>query len=205
MSEVHSICDFLSNHFNHCNPLQQAYIYPESDGIDEISNLISKAVAENLVLMAYETVTNTLVGVLIGLSIKSKPEACVEAANDSTTNQGFIDIENILNYICAKANVCERFNVEECFKIEIVAVHQRYRKQKIAKALFKSAIDLATSRKFKLVCSDCVSVYASIIAESFGMECVSTVSYDEYNDHIGKCLFVPITPHMEIKTFIKKI
>lgn len=205
MSEVRCICDFLINHFNHCNPLGLAYIYPTIDNIEEISSFVSEAVAEDSVLMAYETLTGTLVGVLIGYSMNSTSQTCVEPSNDSNTDQSFIDIQNILNYICLKANVFERFKVKQLFKIEIIAVHQIYRRQNIARSLFESAITLARSRKFKFAITDCVNVYISTIAERLGMECISTVSYDEYNNHIGKSLFVPIPPDTVIKTFIKKL
>lgn len=139
MSEVHCICDFLINRFSNCNPLRLSCIYPQNENNEKRMNFISKVVADDLVLMAFEKLTSTLVGILIKYLIESKPEACVEPFNDSTDHD-LTDIENILNYDCAKANIFERFEIEQLFKIEIVCVHRTYRRQKIAKALFESGI-----------------------------------------------------------------
>jgi len=208
-SEVSCIPDFLINHFDKDNPLIQSYIYPQDDNPESIEFTFDEAVAEGNVLMAFETSTNILVGVLIARIIDSKSEAANQVSEGliakENINQKFDDIVNFLNFVTAKANVCQRFKVDQHFHIGIVGVHQNYRKQNIAKRLFESGIDLARSRNFKLVSVDCVNIYSSKVAERLGMECASTVTYDEYSDYLGKRLFVPIPPHDEIKSFIKKI
>lgn len=208
-SEVLCIKDFVVNHFESDNPIYHAYIYPQGDNSEWLINFLTETVAEENVLMAFETSTNILVGVMIAVIMNSETKATNQGSDDlipkENANQDFVDIVKILHFVTEKANVFKRFKVDQCFHIEVVAVHQNYRKQNIAKKLFESGIDLARSRNFKLVSVDCTNFYSSKVAERLEMECVSTVTYDEYNEYLGKRLFVPIPPHEEIKTFIKKI
>lgn len=209
-SEADDISDFLEKHFSSGNPMELAYIYNQEDDQkpDEHSDFILKAIIDEHVMVAIELSTMTLVGVLIADTIDSKSNGHLISSSTSTSSSGGekrADIPNFLAYISAKLNICHRFNVDKYFQIEIVGVHQDYREQQVGHKLFEAGIDLAKSKNCKLVSVDCVNVYSSKIAEKLGMECASIVSYGEYNDHLGKCLFVPIPPHMDIKTFIKKL
>lgn len=214
-SEVDGISEFLEKHFSPGNPMELAYIYKQDEPTqdehvkdDEDPGFILKAIIDEHVLVAVEVSTTTLVGVLIADTIDSTskghlitPTATLSGSDGNPAD----DIPNFLAYINAKSNVCERLGVNKSFHIEIVGVHQNYRKQQIAKKLFESAIELAKSKNCQAVSVDCVNIYMSAIAEKLGMDCISIVTYDEYSDHLGKCIFVPIPPHMEIKTFVKKL
>lgn len=87
----------------------------------------------------------------------------------------------------------------------MVAVHSDYKNQGIAKKLFESCFQLAQQRNLKVVCVDCTNFYTSKIAQKIGMELVSTVTFDEYNKHLGTHLFASRPPHNAIRTFVKKI
>lgn len=207
--EVDGISDFLEKHFSTGNPMELSYIHKQDDDqkqndVDEhCDGFILKAIIAGYVLVAINVSTSILVGVLIADTINStsnghliSPVATSSSDDDNRAN----DIPHFLAYINAKSNLRQRFNVDECFHIEIVGIHQDYREQQIGSKLFEAGIGLAKSKNSKIVSVDCTNIYTSKIAEKQGMECVSTVSYDEYNDHLGKCLFVPIPPHTEIKS-----
>ncbi len=216
-SEVDGISDFLAEHFSTGNPMELSYIYKQDDrkqqkkkDSDEHSNgFILNAIVSDHVLVAIKVSTSLMVGVLISDIINSTSSGHLISPPTTPTsddeNRAEMDIPNFLAYINAKSNVLQRFNVDESFHIEIVGVHQDYREQQIGKKLFEAGIDLAKTKNCQLVSVDCTNIYTSKIAEKLGMECVSIVTYDEYNDHLGKCLFVPIPPHVEVKTFVKKL
>ena len=203
-SEIDKIDDFLIHQFNPDNPFQQAYIHQEEpENIDKCRTFLSEAICNDHMLLAIETTTESLVGVLVACLVDSKLE--LKPPPFETRNKTYKDITNFLEYIKEKANVCKRFNVNQSFHIEIVGVHRNYRNQKIARKLFESGIDLAKSENYELVSVDCTNIYSSRIAENLGMERVSTVTYDEYNKYLGECLFVPVPLHIKIETFVKKL
>lgn len=215
-NEVNGISDFLEEHFSTGNPMELAYIHKqdgrkkgENTKDDKHSDFILKAIIEEHVLVAVELSTTSLVGVLISDIIDSNSNGHLLSTTTDTycgnENSADKDIPNFLAYINAKSNVRHRFNIDKCFLIEIVGVHRDYRQRQIAEKLFAAGFHLAKSKKCTLISVDCTNIYTSKIAEKLGMECVSSVSYDEYNDHLGKRLFVPIPPNMEIKTFAKKM
>lgn len=180
----------------------------DDDGEERSDGFILNAIIAGHVLVAITVSSFTLAGILISDIINSTSNghliSLVADAADGDDNRAN-DIPNFLAYINAKSNIRQRFDVDECFQIEIVGVHQDYRQHQIGKKLFEAGIRLAKSKNCALVGVDCTNIYTSKIAEKLGMECVSIVSYDEYNDHLGKVLFVPTPPNVEIKTFVKKL
>lgn len=125
--------------------------------------------------------------------------------SETTTNRKWRDILKFMYHIESKSNVCERFGVSEALHLHGVTVDKTYRGRSIGKLLFLECFNIAKSRNYQLVSADCTSVYSIHIAQSVGMELVSTVTYDEYHDKIGDKIFSPIQPHTEIKTFVKRI
>lgn len=104
-----------------------------------------------------------------------------------------------------KSDIYNRFNIKKSFHIMMVAVHSNYQNQGIARKLFEFSFQLAKQRNLKVVCADCTNFYTSKIAEKIGMECVSNVTFDEYNKYLGNNLFATRPPHTAIRTFVKKI
>lgn len=206
--ESDDIDDFLEEHFSSGNPMELAYVHTKKrekmEQKKDHDGFIKKSIAKNNVLVAIDDSSNALVGVLIGNLLESRKKEELNTSTDIHC-KARDDIDKFLAYISAKSNVIQRFNIERLFEIFIVSVHKNYRKQNIARKLFESGFDLAWKKQLEYVSVDCTSVYSSRIAESLVMECVSSVSYDEYNNYLGERLFVPILPHLDIKTFVKKI
>lgn len=87
----------------------------------------------------------------------------------------------------------------------MVAVHPDYRNQGIAKKLFEFSFQLAQKRNLKVVFADCTNFYTTKIAEKIGMDCVSNVTFNDYNKYLSANLFATYPPHTSIKTFVKMI
>jgi ribosomal protein S18 acetylase RimI-like enzyme len=202
-SDAKNILDFTNLYFHDCEPLELSH--PESGHESKNIELIFEAIKSESMLVAVEGTTKTLVGILIACPIGADEAENLELSAASIGVQKRADIINFLAYIEKKANYCERFGVEESLHMHIVSVHPIYRGQQIARKLFESCLSIAKSKNFKLISVDCTSSYSARIAESLGMECISTVTYQEYNNYLGKCLFIPNLPHNEIKSFARRL
>lgn len=204
-SDIFDVSDFLIHNFYCDSPLDLAHPNKSEEKRDVVANDIVGAIMNDSVLIAVDQTTGILVGALIAEPVDSGyAEFCRTTASGQEDQKG-ADILNLFAYIEEKAKICESFKVHQSFYLRIVGVHRNYRRKEIGKKLLEAGIGLAKTRDYKLVHIDCVSVYSSKMAESLGMELILSVSYDEYNDHLGTNLFVPIPPHFEIKTFVKRL
>jgi len=204
-SDLYDVSDFLVHNFYCDSPLDLAHPDKSEEKRDVVANDIIGAVMNDSVLISIDSATGILVGALIAEPVDSGyAEFCRTIANGLEDQKG-ADILNLFAYIEEKATICESFKVDQSFYLRIVSVHRNYRRKHIGKRLLEAGIGLAKARGYKLAHIDCVSVYSSKMAESLGMELILSVTYDEYNDHLGTKLFVPIPPHLEIKTFVKRL
>lgn len=204
-SDIDEIFEFLVTQFND-SPFELAHPDKSERKKDDVTlNAILESIEKELVLLATETSTETLAGIMIARPADTMFADNFKTAASRSEDQKRADFLKLLAYVADKANVFEKFSVDQSFYIHILSVHRGYRGKRIAQRLFESAIDLAKSKDFELVHVDCSSSFTSKIANGLGMELISTVTFDEYNDHLGSTLFVPHPPHMEIKTFAKKL
>lgn len=202
-SDANEIFDFKLRHYNKDDPLEMAH--PDNNEETRDISIITEGIESKFVWLAVERSSDKLVGILLAGPMNQNFADGIKEFAAQPGDQKRSDIMNFIIYIEQKANILQRFNVEEAFYIQVVAVHQDHRRQQIARKLFETAIDSAKSNKFKLLCVDCTSFYSAKLAANLGMDCISTVTYDEYNNHLGRNLFAPVEPHMEIKSFVKKL
>lgn len=201
-SERDKVLQFLRQHFFSEEPINNAY--PIKDDSMEEEFILSLLPAGNIIL-ATDTDNSQIVGLASFGEISESYSQESWDESETTTNRKWRDILKFMSHIESKASVCKRFNVTEALHLHGVTVDKRYRGRAIGKSLFNECFRIAQSRNYRLVSADCTSVYSIHIAESVGMECVSTVTYDEYHEKIGDKIFNPIHPHVEIKTFVKRI
>lgn len=131
-------------------------------------------------------------------------EKMIEDAKTTETEK-WRDISLFLAYIEKKADVLNRFHLENCLHVHALGVHKEYRGQKIGERLFAACFENGKKLKYRLVSADCTSIYSIKICVRLGMENVSLVTYDEYHDTLGRKLFKPTPPNMEIQTFVKRL
>lgn len=201
-SEHDKVLHFLRQHFFSEEPINNAY--PIKDDSKEEEFILS-LLPDGNILLAIDSSTENIAGLASFGEITKNYSQESWDESETTLNRKWRDILKFMSHIESKANVCERFGVTEALHLHGVTVDKAYRGRAIGKQLFNECFKEAEKRNYRLVSADCSSIYSVRIAQSVGMECVSTVTYDEYNDKVGSKIFYPTPPHVEIKTFVKKI
>lgn len=200
-SHVDEISKFICEHFNGYEPIQLFHYRPDIEMDPPPEEVIRESIAAQTLLLAY--LDDKVVGVLIAVEITSEVGE-KELKFAETFGLKGADVFGFLAYIERKSNVCERLNIDRSLHIHVVSVHLDHLRKGIARKLFESCFELGRRKNFPALSVDATNFFTAKIAENFQMTCVSTVSYDEYNKHVGKELFRPRHPHNEIKTFAKR-
>lgn len=200
-SDADEVNSFIHSTFLKSNPLLDAHVGVSNGAVFDIM----KADSKGDILMAINEATNKVVGVLLAEPIDAFTLEKVK--NSILTIDDVIDFD-IMSFIVhaeTEANIFERLNIEKSFHIQIVAVHPDHRGQGIARSLFEVCFNLAKAKSFEVISVDCLSFFASRIAENLGMELISTMTFDDYNEHVGKRTFVSDPPHNKCKSYVKRL
>ncbi|CRL06477.1 CLUMA_CG019794, isoform A [Clunio marinus] len=201
-NERGKVLEFLERNFFNEEPINKSY--PSDDHSVEGEFLLS-CLSHGNIILAIDSFNNQIAGLACFGEITKFYAQEGWDESEITTNRTWRDILKFMSHIEMKANVCERFAVPKALHLHCVTADKKYRGKGIGKLLFNECFKVAKSRHLHLVSADCTSIYSIHIAEILGMECVSTVTYDEYHEKLGYEIFKPIPPHFEIKTFIKRI
>lgn len=194
------ISEFICVHFNGYEPIQLFHVRKDEEMDPPPPDLVKECLESETTFLAYQG--DKLVGVLIAGEINSDiADKDLEYAGDYGPKG--VDVFALLSYIGEKADICNRLEIPRCLHTHILSVHNDHLGQGIAKKLFSFCIETGKQKKFPAFSVDCTSFYTAKIAESFGMNCLSTVTYDEYNEKIGEKLFEPSEPHTVIKSYVK--
>lgn len=201
-SEHETVRQFLRRNFFPEEPINNAYPIKD-DSMEE--DFILSLLPDGNIIFAIDASNGEIAGLaMVG---KITPQYSQESWDESetTNHQKWRDVLKFMSHIESKANVCQRFGVAAALHVHGVAVEQSYRGQAIGKKLFLECFNIAARRHYRIVSADCTSIYSALIAQSVGMECVSTVTYEEYHEKIGDKIFYPTPPHNEIKSFVKQL
>lgn len=199
--EVQTVENFLSKHFDGREPLAMSHVNRDEEIEPPVGNFIEECVHSETVFLAHSN--EILVGVLIAGEINLEVgDPIVKDFNFDAISKDS-DIQRMLQVIIDKADVCNRLKVPRSLHIHIVSVHQEYQRRGISKKLFIAGEETAKAKNFPVVSVDCTSFYSARIAESFGWHCISTVTYEEFNELVGRIVFRPTEPHLDIKSFAK--
>lgn len=194
------ISDFLCSQFNPYEPIKKFHVRKDEVMDPQPIGLLRDCIGSRTTLMAYKG--SKLVGVMIAGKIdKDVADRDLEYAEGLGPKGA--DIFELSSYLGEKSDVCSRLKVRCSLQFHILSVHTEHCRQGIAKKLFEFCVANGRSKNYPAFSVDCTSNYTAHIAESFGMSCISTVTYDEYNKHIGEKLFVPDGPHSKIRTYAK--
>ena len=198
-SDFDQIYEFLDENFHdHAEPIQQAHkdkdvrMHPHKE-------FLKSCIESGMTLVGF--IDDVLVGVLIAAKIHNQEhERNAEEAKMCDTQKS-TDVLQFVSYIDEKANYCNRLQIPETLHMHIVSVHKDYQGRGIARKLFEFCIENGRQLKVRAVTVDCTNSYTAKIAAKLDFTLISIVTYDEYNEHIGKNLFTPIAPHTEIKSY----
>lgn len=197
-SNLIEINNFLTTHFDNIEPTHASHVRKGEKLGPMPPDGLKDAIESKTSLMAFRE--EELVGVLIAEKIRSHSGDFVFP--DERHSKGR-DIMDLLSYIEKKADICSRFKLTNCLNIFLLSVHKDHVRRGIAGNLFEFCIANGKARGFEAISVDCTSYFTSRLAEKFEMSCVSTVTFDDYNKHIGKILFIPNEPHNKIQTYLK--
>lgn len=202
-SERDVVLRFLREHFFAEEPINNAYPIKDESMEEEF---ILSLLPDGGVIFAVDSASDDRIAGLatFGEITTNYPQETWDLS-ETTKNRKWKDVLKFMAHIDTKSDVCRRFGVTAALHLHGVTVDKEYRGRAIGKMLFNKCFAVAASRGFGIVSADCTSVHSIRIAEAVGMECVSTVTYDEYHEKIGEQIFQPIAPHHEIKTFVKKL
>lgn len=204
-AEENDVMDLVHLHdtyFLNQEPIQMAHP-DKAEQSNEFSFFLENT-KQKLVLVATDD-QQKLVGFLLTKILTENSAVFFKKLAKSEEKSFNADLLNILAYITEKSDILKKFDLKDCFQIFMVCVHADYQNQSIATNLFKAAFALAKSKGFPLISVDCTSKFTSNIAEKLSMDLISTVTYEEYNNQLGKCVFTPVPPHTSIKTFVKAL
>lgn len=197
-----NILELLREHYYKEEPITVSHIEPGHTKDDE--EFTMSHIVHETVLIALDAKNDKIIGAFVAGPIEvGDAEKMLQESEKSEKKWG--DIQKLLAYIETKANVLGKFNVEKSLHCHVLAVHRDYRGNKIGQKLFKNSFEIAKKLNYKILSADCTSIFSMKVAEQVGMECVSTVTYDEYNKVIGRELFMTHPPNTEIKTFVKRL
>lgn len=199
-SDLSGIRDFVADNFHDKEPIELSHV-DKTDKMKPDENFLLDCIGCKATLMAFSG--DDLIAVLLALKIfPTEAERNLECANEVNSKKS-ADILRFLSFIDAKADYCNRLKVSHCLHVMIISVHPSYHRRGIAKKLFEICMEIGREKKFPAITVDCSNFFTTKIAETFNFTCVSTVTYDEYNKHIGEKLFMPTEPHIDIKSYAK--
>jgi arylalkylamine N-acetyltransferase len=196
-TDASEIYNFKVLHFDTSEPVRCAHVGGKG-GSRSVEFLI-ESIRSGLVLMAIESSTKTLVGISICNVVKAEDETMASETGDPIQN----DLLRFFDYVDEKANIFETFNVDEHFHIMMISVHSSFRGRGIATNIFQACLNFAKSKNSQLVTVNCSSSYTAKIAEKLEMRLISTVTYDEVNELLGRKVFVGMGVDKDVKTFAK--
>lgn len=186
-SDLKVINEFLSKYFHDKEPVEMSHI-DKTDKMIPDNEFLLDCIESQTSLMAFSE--GDLVGILLsGEILPNEAERNLECSKQIKSKKS-ADILKFLSYIEQKADYCNRLEVPNCLHIHIVSVHPKHQGLGIAKSLFKFCIERGKCMNYPGVSIDCTNFRTAKIAESVGLSCLSTVTYDEYNEHIGDKIFI---------------
>lgn len=198
-SDLKAINNFLAKNFHDIEPIEMSHV-DKTDKMIPDDHFILDCIANETTLMAFTG--GDLVGVLLsGKILPNEAESNLECSKHIKSKKS-ADVLKFLSYIDSKADYCNRLGVPHCLHIHIVSTHPKHQGLGIAKSLFKSCIESGQSKSYPAITIDCSNFITAKIAESFGLTCLSTVTYDEYNEKIGDKIFIPSVSN-EIRCYAK--
>lgn len=198
LNDLNTVNDFAAEYFHGKEPMQQSHVDKHDKMIPDKISLLD-CIKSETTLMAF-TEKRFVALLVAGKSLRTEGESNFDS-NKCMKSKKSTDIYRFLSYIEGRADYFNRLNVSYTLHINAICVHPDFQGRGIAKELVGFCIDNGRSKNFPAVSVDCTNYFTIKIAEQLGMKCLSTLTYNEYNKHIGEDLFIPTKPHTVIKSY----
>nr|BDD85293.1 arylalkylamine N-acetyltransferase 2 [Ischnura senegalensis] len=218
--DAERVLDFLRRFFFRDEPINRAVELVPQDGSGTSLFLEAHCLStlkQGLSLMAVESGTGgAAAGKIIGVSLNGdgKPgdaDLLAEEA-DLCLDPKFKRILRLLETVERNADVLGCFGVDRQFELRIISVDDSCRGRGIATALLQQSIDLAKRKGYPLFRVDCTSAFSAKAMERAGLDCVYSLSYEDYAEMevkvYGERVVQPIKPeepHTHIKCYALRI
>lgn len=204
-SEAEKIIEFKNLYFHGQDPIEQAL--PGVKFTTDNTDLVIKAIRTGFAVKLVDNENGDLVGFVLGLPTDYTTR--VEVFRNAAANAKDENTANILRAIGAieeKGDINGRYP-KEWTKIHarLLSVHPNYRGHKLGQRLLAAAIKEARKLKYDMITAICSSMYSSKIATGLGMELIATLTYQEFHESIGRQVFHPIEPHLDMRSFVLKL
>lgn len=201
-SDYDAVLTFIREHYYKEEPITISH--PEIGHTSDDENFTMSHIAYGTCLIACSAENKEIIGVLIAGPIEhGDADLMLESSKNSSKKWG--DIQKLLAYIEKKSDVLGKYNLDKALHCHVLTVHQKYRGNRIGQKLFDYCFQNGKNLNYKLMSTDCTSIYSIKIAEKLDMTCIFTTTFDEYNKYLGENLFQPKEPNGVIKTFVKHL
>lgn len=191
-SEAQDVVDFKNLHYHNQTPLEMAVggVF-KSDNTD----MIIDAIRNGFVLKVVELDSSIMVGLVIGH--RTDPPS----ADQSSSVKNISEISKLLVFVEEKAKIFEKYENKRRVRFRSLCAHSERRGCGIGKLLFEAGIAEAKRKNYELLTVNCPNAYSARIAAGLKLELVTTVKFEDYNNHAGRKVFRPVEPHTVIETY----
>lgn len=190
-NEAQEIVNFKNLYFHNQYPMEMAAGGHYST---EDTNMVVEAIRNGFILKVVETNSSTIVGFVIGLKSNT-------GISGTETDPKRENITKMLKFVEDKAKFVDTYNSKQRMHLRTLSVHPDFRGHKVGTKLLEASVAEAKRMGFDLLTVNCSNLYSGKIAANVGFELVSKVTFQEYNDHVGRQIFKPVEPHIDIKSY----
>lgn len=209
-SDAEEIRKFKNLYYHGQDPIEKAL--PEAMFQTSNTDLIIKGIETGFALKVIENESGNLVGFVLGIPTDCTTERvdrfldrfieAVEKAGDNDT----ANILHVVNAAIKKAGINGRYPRSwKKIQVRSLSVHPHYRGKKLGQKLLAAGIEEARKQGFDLITAVCSSLFSAKIAANLGMDHISTLTYQEFYDSVGRQVFTPIEPHSELRSYVLKL
>lgn len=206
VSDAEEIRKFKNLYYHGHDPVERAL--PEAKFETSNNHLIIKAIETGFALKLIENESGKLAGFVLGMPTDCTTER-VEQFIKAAENSGDYNTANILHVVNAaikKADINGRYPKDwKKIIVRSLSVHPEYRGKKLGQKLLAAGIKEARKQGSDLITAVCSSLFSSKIAANLEMDNISTLTYQEFHNSVGRQVFTPIEPHSELRTYVLKL
>ncbi|XP_059084983.1 uncharacterized protein LOC131881963 [Tigriopus californicus] len=206
--------DFVNQHFIPLEPLNVAINLCEPGyRMLWFDNFVRAYIRENLSLMAFDTITNDLVGVAICTECRpesdDKEESNVDEKKDENVRWGqrprkFGKILELLQELTGSVDLFAKYEVDRYAEFFILCTHSGIRYPGLGTRLSYKIMDVVKAKGFNVMVTEATSYFSQKIFARIGFDTLSEIKYDKYKPE-GEVLFPQHNNHEAIKLMVKKL
>ncbi|XP_002133356.2 dopamine N-acetyltransferase-like [Drosophila pseudoobscura] len=101
-----------------------------------------------------------------------------------------------------QVNLYERYGVSRVLYSHITNVAASMRGKGLGSRLAAALMEVGRAKGFPLMVAYCTSFYSARQKAALGMECIYSLSYQDYKDNAGRVIFKPAPPHTHFRVMV---